>query len=147
MMEMIDTYYQKNNFLKYRFIDERDVTVELEQKLRKLLNDRCDIMIFSFWYNRNDLYELFLKILDGYILETGYVKNCVLYSNSHKRLAIKCRYSREVIKNIKLAFDVARYFPFFHDAIDCSYYEEELCLLTQVGEYQGLHLLKRLEIQ
>ncbi|MBS4751126.1 hypothetical protein KG091_08570 [Carnobacteriaceae bacterium zg-ZUI78] len=144
-LKKIETHYQQNNEKKYCFIGYDVITKEEEKKIIDILDEKCDYFIISIWNNDTELFDFLVKQLSEYILQIGYIKNSVLY-NSHKQIALKCRYSRYVLMHIKQSFNSDRYFPSFHEYIDCSYYKDDLCLLTQIGENQGLYRLKNMEI-
>lgn len=110
----------------------------------KWLDDKCNWFVIVFYEDDAKLYNDFIQYLGNEcILEKGYVQHLVRYRTNKKR-ALKVPYSRGIMKKIKLFFNSKTYFPFFNDYIDCAYYQDELCLMTQVFEHQGLYILKRL---
>lgn len=140
----INTYYSQNERYKYDYVSQEEIDKLYEQRLLTLLDNQCNWFVIVFYVEDERLFnELMQHLGNECILEQGYMQHLVRF-RTNKKMALKVSYSRSLIKKIKSFFNSETYFPFFDDQIDCAYYQDELCLMTQVFEHQGVYILKRL---
>lgn len=98
----------------------------------KWLDDKCNWFVIVFYEEDVKLYNDFIQYLSNEcILEKGYVQHLV-GNRTDKKCALKVPYSRSLTKKIKLFFNSKTYFSFFNDYIDFAYYQDKLCLMTQI---------------